>query len=44
LHAAQVAGRPVISMVVGDPRRVDVRALARYGEVIEVTERDVFAR
>lgn len=43
-HAAQVAGRPVILMVVGDPRRVDVRALARYGEVIEVGERDVFAR
>jgi zinc protease len=43
-HAAQVADRPVILVVVGDPRRVDVRELARYGEVVEVAEREVFAR
>jgi zinc protease len=43
-HAAQVAGRPVITIVVGDPRRVDVDELARYGEVIEVAEHEVFAR
>jgi zinc protease len=43
-HSAQVANRPVILLVVGDPRRVEVDALARHGEVIEVGERDVFAR
>ena len=43
-HAAQVADRPVILLVVGDPRRVDVEELGRYGEVVEVAEREVFAR
>jgi zinc protease len=43
-HAAQVADRPVILLVVGDPRRVDIDELERYGEVVEVSEREVFAR
>jgi zinc protease len=43
-HAAHVADRPVILVVVGDPRRVDVGELERYGEVIEVAEREMFAR
>lgn len=43
-YAAQVAERPVIILVVGDPQRVDVGELARYGEVIEVRERELFAR
>jgi zinc protease len=43
-HAAQVADRPVILVVVGDPRRVDKDELEKYGELIEVSERDVFAR
>jgi zinc protease len=43
-HAAHVAGRPVITLVVGDPRRIDVGELERYGEVIEVSEREIFAR
>lgn len=43
-HAAQVADRPVILVVVGDPRQIHVGELARYGEVVEVAEREVFAR
>jgi zinc protease len=43
-HAAQVRGRPVILLVVGDPRRLDVGELEHHGEVIELAERDVFAR
>ena len=43
-HAAHVAGRPVITVVVGDPRQIDVRELERYGELIEVSEREIFAR
>ncbi|PRQ09379.1 M16 family metallopeptidase [Enhygromyxa salina] len=43
-HAAQVADRPVMLLVVGDPRRVDTRDLERYGEVVEVHERQLFAR
>jgi zinc protease len=43
-HADQVADRPVILLVVGDPRRVDVGELERHGELIKVAEREVFAR
>ncbi len=43
-HAAQVADRPVILLVVGDPRRIDVAELERYGDVVRVSERDLFAR
>ncbi|WP_146661034.1 M16 family metallopeptidase [Enhygromyxa salina] len=43
-HAAQVADRPVMLLVVGDPRRVDVRELERYGEVVKVRENQLFAR
>jgi zinc protease len=43
-HAAQIAGRPVTLVVVGDPRRVDKRELARFGELIELREREIFAR
>ena len=42
-HTAQIEGRPLILLVVADPSRVDARALARYGEVVELSERDVFA-
>ncbi|MFO7562098.1 MAG: insulinase family protein [Enhygromyxa sp.] len=43
-YAAQVAGRPVILLVVGDPRQIDMDELARYGEVVEVAEREVLPR
>jgi predicted Zn-dependent peptidase len=43
-HAAHVQGRPVITLVVGDPRRIGADELARYGEVIRVSEREIFAR
>jgi zinc protease len=43
-HAAQMAGRPVILLVVGDPRKVDEAELARWGEVVEIREQQVFAR
>ena len=43
-HEAQIAGRPVTLVVVGDPRRIDVDALARWGELVKVDERDIFAR
>jgi zinc protease len=44
LHAAQIAGRPVILVVVGDPKLVDKAELARFGEVVELREQDVFPR
>jgi hypothetical protein len=43
-HAAQVADRPVMLLVVGDPRRVSVRELERYGEVVKLDESKIFAR
>lgn len=43
-HAAQIAGRPVILVVVGDPRQVDKSELARWGEVVELREQQVFPR
>jgi zinc protease len=43
-HAAQIAGRPITLVVVGDPRQVDTRELARFGRVIELHERQIFAR
>jgi zinc protease len=43
-HAAQVADRPVMLLVVGDPRRVSVRELERYGEVVKLDESEIFAR
>ncbi|MCA9661995.1 MAG: hypothetical protein KC486_26890, partial [Myxococcales bacterium] len=42
-HAAQIAGRPLTIMIVGDPRRFDVDALARFGPVERVASRDLFA-
>jgi zinc protease len=44
LHAAQIAGRPVILVVVGDPRQVDKAELERWGEVVELRDNQVFAR
>ena len=43
-YAAQVEGRPVTMTVVGDPRRVDRDALAKWGEVITVKEKRVYPR
>lgn len=42
-HAAQIAGRPVILVVVGDPRQVDKGELERWGEVVELREQQIFA-
>nr|WP_255216135.1 M16 family metallopeptidase [Pseudenhygromyxa sp. WMMC2535] len=44
LFEAQVKGRPVTLMVVGDPRRVDLELLRKWGEVVEVDRREVFSR
>lgn len=41
---AQIAGRPVALVVVANPKVVDFDALSRYGELVELRERDVFAR
>jgi predicted Zn-dependent peptidase len=43
-HAAQIAGRPVILVVVGDPRKVDKAELERWGKVVELREQQVFPR
>jgi predicted Zn-dependent peptidase len=41
--AARLAGRPIAIMVVGDPRRVDRRRLARLGKLRVVHERDLLS-
>ena len=43
-HAAQIADRPVIMTVVGDPRRIELDALREYGELIVLREKDVLPR
>jgi zinc protease len=43
-HTAQIAGRPVILVVVADPRQVDAATLERWGEVVELREQQLFAR
>lgn len=40
-YSNQFQGRPVALSIVGDPRRVDVNALARYGRVIPVKRKDI---
>jgi predicted Zn-dependent peptidase len=42
--AAQVAERPVIVMVVGDPDHVDLERLAAWGKVVRVAPRELFSR
>lgn len=44
IHERQIAGRPVALIVVGDPRKVDTKRLAKYGRVVKVRERDIFPR
>ena len=39
-----VEGRPVTLMVVGDPRRVNVKKLGKYGKVVRLKQRALFAR
>jgi predicted Zn-dependent peptidase len=43
-YEAQVADRPVTLVVVGDPRRIDAKELRRWGEVVKVKQRQIFAR
>ncbi len=43
VYEQQVAGRPVTLTVVGDPRRFDVKRLEKYGEVVKLRAKDVFA-
>ncbi len=43
LFEAQVQGRPVTLMIVGDPKRVDAELLAKWGRVVRVRPRDVFS-
>ncbi|MEM9461881.1 MAG: insulinase family protein [Myxococcota bacterium] len=43
-YEQQVAGRPLAIMVVGDPRKVKAKDLARYGKVVRVRERALYSR
>ena len=43
-HAAHIRDRPQTVMVVGDPRRVSKKELARFGEVHVVPTRKLFSR
>jgi hypothetical protein len=43
LFEAQIQGKPVIVMVVGDPKRIDAKRLAKWGRVVRVEAREVFS-
>lgn len=42
-HAAHVEGRPVSIFIVGDPRRLRRKDLARYGDVVVLDEHALFS-
>jgi predicted Zn-dependent peptidase len=42
-YERNVKGRPVAVMVVGDPRKVDVDELAKYGKVVRIREGKVYS-
>lgn len=41
-YQEQIAGRPVVYMIAGDKRKIDLRKLAEYGTVEVVGKKDVF--
>jgi zinc protease len=43
LFEAQIQGKPVIVMIVGDPKRVDTKRLSKWGRVVKVKASDVFS-
>ncbi len=34
--------RPIIYMIVGDKKKIDMKALASYGEIVEVKKKDIY--
>jgi hypothetical protein len=41
-HAAEFAGRPFTMAVMGSRSRIDMKALARHGKVVEVSLEELF--
>jgi zinc protease len=43
LFERQIAGKPIVVMIVGDPKRVDPKMLAKWGRVVRVQASEVFS-
>jgi zinc protease len=43
LFERQIAGKPVIVMIVGDPKRIDTEMLSKWGKVVRVKPSEVFS-
>ena len=41
-YTEQVAGRPVVYLIVGDRKRVDRAALAKFGTVVELKRKEIY--
>lgn len=43
-HATHIKGKPKLISIVGDKRKIDMEALAKFGKITEVTLDDIFVK
>ncbi len=41
-YQEQVSGRPVVYVIVGNLKRIDMKKLAEYGTIVEVQKKEIY--
>ncbi len=43
-HKDNIAGKPIVIVIVGDKKRIDMKELSKYGQIVEKKKKELFSK